>query len=69
MKISQLIKSDIVSDNAIIEIWKKNEFLSGYNQRVADGYKNDVDVLSFAECEIDNFYYKSYPEIFDVNIK
>lgn len=68
MKISQLLKSDFVSDTSIIEIWEKNKFVSGHI-RVADGYKDDVDVLKFEEYDIDTFYYKSYPERFDVYIK
>lgn len=68
IKVGQLLQSNIVGDHAIIEIWEKNKFVSGY-KRIADGYKDDLSILDFAKSDISEFYYKSYPEGIDITIK
>lgn len=73
MRISQLLQSDLVSDYAIIEIWRKPFGASkgeraGKWERVAEGYKNEYSVLKFEGMEISEFSYKSYPETFSIFI-
>lgn len=74
MRIRQLLQSCLVGDRAIIEIWKKPfrfpdwEHTSKW-ERIAYGYKDDTEVLKFQEYDICEFYYKSYPECFDIYAK
>lgn len=68
MKIRELLKSEIVSRNTIIEVREKNKHVAGYS-RVADGYKDDEEVMKYGDFDISEFNYKSYPEGFEIFIK
>lgn len=71
MRISQLLKSDLVGDHTIIEIWRKpfgeaSWQRAGRWELAAEGYKDEYSILKFEGVEIRELYYKSYPETFTI---
>lgn len=71
MRISQLLKSDLVGDRTIIEIWRKplsqpTWQRAGKWELAVEGFKDEYSILKFEGSEIRELYYKSYPETFSI---
>lgn len=62
MRISQLLQSELVKENTVIEIYRKMKTMDKW-ERVACGYFYEYPIIKFEDAEVIELSWKSYPNV------